>query len=460
MSLDDFYLHATPRWSGWVCVLAVGCLPAPSVAFDLRDAYEQARRHDPVFEASRHQHAAVQEKIPQARAGLLPELRVTGGEKRADGKVSFDQAAATDRVVHTRDLKIELVQPLVRAAQWAAYTQAELQALQADAHFLQAQHDLIVRVAQAYFDVLAADDSLTVAQAQLTAIEAQLDLVTRGFQAGTATVTDVHEARSRRDLAEAQRIAARGEREIKRSALEQILGAPFTTLAGLRFDRPLASPADDMARWSAVAREHNPAVTAQRAALAAAEQELKRAHAGHLPTVDLVVTRGRDYASGSLTSPSSIETSGRTTTAGLQFSWPLFASGATSARVREMYALADKARAELEVARRTAVHAVQQAHAGLVHGLSRVRALEQAVASSTQALEGNRIGFRIGTRLNADVLNAEQQLHSARRDLARARYDVLFQGLKLKASAGNLTEDDLLTVNAQLDAQTPSEMTP
>jgi outer membrane protein len=440
------------RLAAHLVLVLSGLTPIGAHALDLLGAYVAARDHDPVFEATRHASAASAERIVQARAGLLPELRLTGNSKRTSGDVSFDDTPEVHRKIRSHDLRLELVQPIYRGQNWAAYGQARLQAEQAEAQLLQARQELILRVAQAYFDVLSAQDTLAAAQSQKNAVAAQLELVTRGFKAGNNTVTDVHEARSRFDLASAQAIAAENDLEVRRSSLEQLVGSAPPRLAALRADaRPPAPAPQDVKAWTDVSRERSPAVTVQRMAVAIAEREVSRARAGHQPTLDLVASSGRDYASGSLTSPTSIETRSESNSYALQLNLPLFAGGATGARVAEARLLEHKARAELEAARRAAAHGARQAYAGVVNGLSQLTAMEQAVNSSRSAVQGNQLGYRVGTRLNVDVLNAEQQLYVAQRDLARARYETLLQGLRLKAAAGQLGEEDIGAVNSLLE---------
>jgi outer membrane protein len=258
----------------------------------------------------------------------------------------------------------------------------------------------------------------------------------------------VHEARSRNDLARAQVISARNELDAKRSALEQITGSAPGRVARLRAGvRPPRPPPESGSAWVALARDNSPTVRIQTAAVEVAEREVTRARAGHWPTLDLTASKSKDYSAGSLTSPANLEVDSQSSTIGLQLSVPLFAGGAVSARVGEARSLVYKARADLDAARRSAAHAARLAHSGVINGLAQLEAMEQAVASSKSAVEGNKIGYRVGTRINVDVLNAEQQLYSAERDLARARYDTLQQGLRLKAAAGQLAEKDLQSLN-------------
>ena len=248
-------------------VLALGlCALAgswPAGALDLIGAYRLAEKNDPTFESSRYSHEAARTRVTQARAGLLPELRVSGRSDRADGDVSFDQTPAVNRRIRSHDLRLELTQPLVRVQNWAGYSQARLLVVQSEGQFAQARQDLILRVAQAYFDVLMADDNLNVTESQKRAVDAQLELVTRGRRAGNATVTDVHEAQSRVSLTLAQAIAARNELEVRRSLLEQIIGQSAPSLSSLRTEARLPSPSPATLKvWMQAARDQHPAVLA------------------------------------------------------------------------------------------------------------------------------------------------------------------------------------------------------
>jgi outer membrane protein len=311
---------------------------------------------------------------------------------------------------------------------------------------------LILRVAQAYFDLLGARDGVALARAQLHATEQQRLLARRRREAGEATVTDVHEAESRRDLAQAQLVQAGNEHEAKRAELERIVGESAQPLAGLTraFVLPPPEPRQ-VGVWVAEAVVNNPAARARRAALGVAQRELSRQRAAHLPTLDLTAGYGASHTSGSLSSPADIGTRTRSGTVGLQLTVPLYLGGGTTARVAEAIANRERAGAEAEAASRQAAALARQAHGAVVSGMAQVDALTSAVASSRDAVEANRIGYRIGTRLGIDVLNAEQQLFAALRDVAKARYDTILHGLRLKAAAGVLAEADLIALNALLD---------
>ncbi|RTL41668.1 MAG: type I secretion protein TolC [Burkholderiales bacterium] len=434
----------------WAAALTCLCA-GPSVAQDLVTVYEQAQHSDPVIHAARHALEAAREKWPQARAALLPNVAVTASKGRQQGQGSFNDAPFVDRSVNNWTWTLQLTQPLWRLGPWRALAEAEASVRQAEAQHAGAQQDLMLRVAKAYFDVLAAEDAVTVADAQIRAVQAQQVAAKRAFDVGTSTISDVHEAQARLDLALAQRVAALGDVDTRRAELDRMLGTPAGRLATLDATRPLPAPEPaDAQSWISQARLQHPSVIQQSAALDAAEQGLRRQRAEHLPALDLTASRGTEFSSGTLSSPADIATRARSTRLGVQLTIPLFAGGATESRVRESAANRERARSELESAQRTAAMQARQAFTGVTTGLSQCEALVSAVASSRSALRANEVGYRTGTRINIDVLNAQQQLYAAQRDLAKARYETLMHGLRLKAAAGVLSPEDLHGVNAHL----------
>jgi outer membrane protein len=287
-----------------------------------------------------------------------------------------------------------------------------------------------------------------------TAMEHQLEEVSHGYQAGTRAVTDVDDTKARLGTARAQLVAARNDFENAQGDLERIIGAEATRPkslaelpASLRLPTPIPGAAED---WIAQARDSSPKVVAQRAALEAARYDVERARSGHLPTVDLIVTTGRNFSNHSLTTPDDYSTRAVQHEVAVQVNVPLFAGGAVVARVSEAESGLEKARADLDAAGRDAADDARHAFNGVLSGLAQVDALQAAEAAGESALKGNQAGFRVGYRTNVDVLNAQQQLYAARRDLSKARYDVLLQGLRLKAAVGSLSENDLAAIDSLL----------
>lgn len=431
--------------------VALGCAGSLSWADDLSAIYGKAAQRDPVFSAARHSLEVVQERLPQARAGLLPSVSLNSGVNRQVGDASFNHEAPVDRGVRNWSWSLQLNQPLWRKANWVAYDQAQAQLGVAQAQFKQAQQDLMLRVAQAYFDVLVSQESQRVAQAQVGAVQQQLELAKRNFDVGVSTVTDVHEATARNDLSRAQQIGALNDLEVRRAELQKLLGEMVPALASLKPEISLPRPEPESAStWATDASLQNPQVHAQLAAWNVARKEVDKSRAGHWPTLDLVASRGNTFASGALSSPANIPSRVTTNQIGLQLNVPLYAGGGVQAKVREATAAVAKAVDDLEAARRQAAASATQAFSGVVNGHAQIEALASAVRSSKSAVDANKIGYRIGTRINIDVLNAEQQLYAAQRDLFKARAETILQGLRLKAAAGILEEADLRAVDQLL----------
>jgi outer membrane protein len=417
-------------------------------AIDLLQVYKEALANDAQYASARASLAAGEERVTQGRAGLLPQVGVSGSYNRT-GLDLTSSGVDSSRNFNSNGYTVALSQPLFRLANWETYQQGRLSAAVSEAQFAQAQQDLIVRVSQAYFDVLTAQDTLASVQANKTAITEQLASAKRNFEVGTATITDSQEAQARYDLAVAQEFAAQSDLEVKRAALQQVIGKPAGALATLRPGVALSLPEPaQMDQWVQSAEQQNYAVVGQQLALEIAQREIKRNRAGHYPTVDLVASRSHNNQSGStLTATGSISNSNAV---GVQWAIPIFSGFAVDSKVREAIALEDKARSDLETTRRTAAQGARQSFFGVTSGLAQVRALEAAEVSSQSALESNRLGYQVGVRINIDVLNAQQQLYTTRQNLAKARYDTIVNGLRLKSAAGTLKEDDLMQVNALL----------
>lgn len=432
-------------------LLAVS-LGLPAQAADLLEVYRLAQRNDPTFEAARYALEAVREKVPQARAGLLPVVNLTGSDSTTSASSRFDNGASVNRDVYAWNWTLQLTQPVLRVANWYALSESGAQVEQAIAQYAKVEQELVLRVARAYFDVQVARESIEVAERQVRAMQEQMDLSRRGFENGTNSITDVHEAKSRVDLARSQRVEAQNDLDSRHAELEKIVGnnvpVNFSVLTeAVAIPRP--QPENPQA-WIERARENNPAVRVPQAALLTAEATVKKSRADYAPSVDVVASYGRNFSSGSTVAPQDFSTKGDSVQAALQLTVPIFSGFATTSRVAEAVANRSRAAAELEIARRQAGTDARQAYAAIVNGLSRIAALQSAVESSQDAVKGNQAGYRLGIKVNIDVLNAEQQLYTAQRDLVKARYDTLLQGLKLKAAAGVLAAADVESINRML----------
>ena len=438
------------RRAVFAALIATAWMPLQASAIDLMQVYTQALANDPVYAGARSSQLAGQEKSVQGRAGLLPTLGASGSYTRADQQ-AYGQSFSFNNNAYT----VQLTQPLLRVANWAAYQQGQLATASADAQFAQARQDLIVRVTQAYFDVLTAQDALTFLKAQENAITEQLASAKRNFEVGTATITDTNEAQARYDLAIAQQIVAQNDAEVKRTALQQIIGTAPGALSVLRTGVTLTPPAPaQVDAWVSSAEEQNFSVVSQQLALEIAQREITRNRAGHYPTVDLIAVHSKSAQSGAAFAGAN--PGGTNNAIGVQWTIPLFSGFAVTSKVRESIELEERARADLVSARRTAAQSARQSFLGVRNGLAQVRALQAAEVSSQSSLDSNRLGYEVGVRINIDVLNAQQQLFSTRRDLAKARYDTLIAGLRLKSAAGTLEESDLQQINLLLSAQAPA----
>ncbi|MFN9776031.1 MAG: TolC family outer membrane protein [Burkholderiales bacterium] len=426
----------------------------PAFAMDLISAVRAAAEIDPVLASARAQLAATRERVPQAQAGLKPTVNATAN---ANYNV-VDTSIAPTRDFDSQSLGMLASVPIYRPANREALAQSELAARSAELALSQARQDMILRVATAYFDVLAAQDSLSVVRAQKQAFTEQYESARRNFEVGTATITDQQEAQSRLDLTRAQEAGIENDLEVRRALLAQLVGKPVTELFSLRREVPVLAPdASREGEWAQVARAQNYGVRQAELSGEIAKREIDRQRFGHYPTLDGVVqgTYGRSTNAALNAALSGVRTA--TGIVGLQFSMPIYTGGAVDARVREAIALQDRAQFDLENARRVAEQGARQTFLGVKSGLEQVRALEAAQKSSQLALESNQLGYQVGVRINIDVLNAAQQLFSTQRDLARARYDVLLNGLRLKNTAGDLTEVDVERINGLLEPYRPPE---
>ena len=432
--------------------LGLIAVAATANAADLMSVYRDAAGYDAQFAAARASLDAGREKLPQGRSGLLPVIGVGVNTTWNDTEYTVHSSPPfTDKAKYNSNgWTASLTQPLFRWQNWAAYKQGELAVAIAEAQFAAAQQDLIVRSAQAYFDVLLAQETAATAVAQKEAITQQLESAKRNFEVGTSTITDTHEAQARYDLAVATELAAQNDLTVKRQVLQVLIGKEPEALKALQPGAQINRPQpDDMAKWAETAVSGNLSVAQAQAAVEIASQEVGKQRAGHLPTLDLVATYGKSSAGFSSITGTGIDTKG--STVGLQLAVPIFAGGVVMSRDREAVALREKALSDLENTRRQASLGARQAYLGVTSGLSQVKAYEAALASSKLAVESNKVGYDVGVRINIDVLNAEGQLFDTRQKLAKARFDTLTAQLKLKQAAGNLTEDDLAAINALLE---------
>ena len=430
-----------------VCAgVATALLSLGAQAQSLVELYDAARSFDAGYQSAKLQYDANLARADQARAGIYPTAGLTAGVSRT----AFQNSnPVTDRTLSTQSIGVSASQPLYRPANLATYQQAERQADLAKAQLDAAEQDLIVRTSQGYFDVLAAQDTLAFVGAQKAAVAEQLASAKRNFEVGTSTITDSREAQARFDLVVAQEIAAENDVRVKKLALDTLAGRTAAQPKSLQV--PVALPGVsplDVNAWVQQSETVHPSIRLAQSNLGIADLEIKKAEAGHKPTLDATASYSvQRNPNGTITSqPSTFRTN--TTSLGLSFNLPLFAGFATQNRIKETLALKDKAQTDLEGARRSVALATRTAYFGVQSGMGQVKALEAAELSSQSALDANKLGYQVGVRINIDVLNSQSQLFQTKRDLAKARYDVLIGGLKLRQANGTLTPDDLSAINA------------
>lgn len=442
-----------PLTAAVAMALSSTCAQAQSLV----ELYDAARNYDATFVGAKSQFEANLAKANQTLGGILPNIALTATVTHTHYTQTFDDAAvanrlgSTDRYYMAKTGAVTLTQPLYRPAAWAAYRQGGPLLQQAAAQYEAAEQDLLVRVSQAYFDVLISEDTLSFVKAQKQAVGEQLAAAKRNFEVGASTITGVRDAQARFDLTSAQEIAAENDVRVKRLALDLVVGQQNTQpkrLAGAK-SQLVEQPKEDLQTWVSTSETSSPAVRQAQLALEVARLEVDKAVAGHKPTLDaqLVTSRTRNI-NGTAISP--YDNHVFSPYGQVVLSVPIFSGLTTMYKVRETKALEFKAMADFDAAKRNVAQATRTAYLGLVAGLSQVKAYEAAEASSQSSLDANKLGYSVGVNINIDVLNAQSQLFQTKRDLAKARYDVLVGSLKLRQAAGTLTPQDLLPINALL----------
>lgn len=422
--------------------LALNLAAGLAVAANLSEIHQLARDNDPIYAAAKEAHRAGQEALPQGKALLRPTISLSGYLRHNDVDTSTSH---NDYGSHGYGLS--LVQPLYRKQNLESYEQAKLAVLLAEQQLHLADQDLVLRVAQAYFDVLLAQDNLATVEAQKKALSEQLAQAKKSFEVGAATIVDTHEAQARYDLATSQEIAARNDLEVKRRSLEKLIARESPSLSRLDAATPMPLPTPNaMDAWVKQAEENSLAVLTSQTALESARREVERQRGGHHPTLDLAAS----YSDNHNASSGVGTTNTKSAVLGLELGWVLYQGGAPTSRVREAVAKQEKARYELDDARRQSTLNARQAFLGVVSGDAQVQALKQALVSSESQLKSTKLGLEVGVRTRVDVLNAQQLVYSTQRDLAAARYQTLLAGLQLKAAAGTLSVDDLKALDALL----------
>jgi outer membrane protein len=427
---------------------------ADESVYSLTDIYQQALARDPQLASALNANRAAQEIIEQGKALYRPTVNISAGASATQTNIGFVNAPASNpfRLEGRSNFEgynygVDARQPIYRKQNLVQMEQTKTQVSQADKQLHLTQQELIVRVTQAYFDVLIAQDKIDLIAAQKLAILSQLEQAKANFEVGTSTITDVNESQARFDLTQAQEIAAKNELQIAKRAIQAITGEIPQKLATVRADIKTSQLEQGMDKWLEVAAVNNLNIQIQQDAAKFAEQEISRQRAGHLPTLDAVASYTDTYANGSA---NGIGSELQTAVIGVQLQMPLYQGGAISSRVRQAVLNAQKAKDDVEIARRSTELETQRAYLNLSTSIAQVKAYEQALISSQSQVDSTKLGYEVGVRTSVDVLNAEQQYFLAKRDLLQSRYNYLVNIIRLKSVSGVVAEPDLADINQQL----------
>ena len=423
---------------------------APGQAQTLASLFERARRGEPAYLAAMYSRDAAQARTGQALGAMLPQVSLSANTNINDRDYATRNSSTPsiqDRY-NSNSEQLSVTQPIWRGANIAGLRQAEAAARQAEHQLIGTEQELLAKLAADWFDVLAARDAVLYSAQQVAATRRQWEVAQRGVELGTASRPQAEEAKAKYDQALAESVAAETDSRIKRAALEQLVG-PLDELAPprLRDEAPVSSlGVDTLEKWLQAAESGNPALLAAQQAFEAASEELNKQRAGHEPTLDLVASYGKNsQATGGFPGQAGYDI--KQSAIGMQLSVPIFSGGTQSAKVRETVAMREKARQDVEAARRAAQFAAKQAWFNWHGAAARAQAALQGIRSAQAALQAARRGLDSGLKTDLEVLQAEQQLAAARRDLRKARYDQLASHLKLKAAAGRIAAEDVAAVD-------------
>ncbi len=439
---------------------------------DLVSLYQEAAFNDPVINSARFNLAARKELYWQGLSVLLPQISANPTATRF-----FQHGEGTNRVFDQRSYTLTLTQPVFNLSGVQLFKQGDLNSKISDLQFYQAQQDLVIRVSQAYFDVLTAQDNVELFKSKKELIRQQLNAAKAKFEIGTATIVDANDAQARFDVANAQEIAAHAELVVKQGVLEQLIGHPVknikpmakdVSIAGVVADprarnkdnrglpiadsvSPKLPPGQALEDWITQSENANYAVLAGQLGVQLADSVYRASLAANYPSINFVGTSGFNQSNGSALNFNPVPTQNIfNNTLALQMTLPIISGGFNMSVIRQNAALFDKAKSDYDNLRRTAAQATRQAFTGFYGGLATVKALEAAERSSSIAVESSKLGYNVGALINIDVLIALDTLFTTRASLYKARYDTIMNAFKLKAQAANLTDEDLIAINALL----------
>jgi outer membrane protein len=433
-----------PFMAYWFAMILMVWMPLAANATDLLQALDLAQKNDPVYLAAEANYQADQQLLGQARAGILPSILATANTAKND----YTSSSGNDEF-NSSGYGITLRQPLFNWERFAALKQAGAQVRKAETVFSAAKQELIKRVAVLYFAVLSAGDTLGLAEAERTAIAEQLELAKSRLEVGLGTITEVHDARARYELAVAQVLEAQNALEDQREALREAIGMRATALRTLKKTIPLLLPEPaDVQQWINKAKEQNLELLAAKDDVEIARRQLSVTRSGYLPSLDVVGSRTHSDSSSTIAGSNINSTNN---SVALELSVPILQGGRVYHESKEARFRYDAALQALEGKFRNVVRVSRSAYLGIESEASRVRALAQAVVASESALDAKKTGYEAGINTNVQVLDAQRDLFSARRDYAQARYNYLLNLLQLKEAAGILSAEDIKQINSWLE---------
>ena len=424
-----------------VCALSNLALAssAQTTMMDLKQVYEAALAQDANIRASRAAADSGRERLPQARAGLMPQVSASVGRNNNDLNSTAPNILGNPVTTNDKYLSdnktVQLRQPLVNMQRWLQFQQAKSVVEEVEANLDRDLQNLVVRVSGAYFETLMADEQLELVLAQKKTYTALVDAAKKGFAAGSGTRTDIDDAQSRLDMALAQELEARQNQDLTRRQLELLVNQPVNQVAklnveGLKLSAPEPANLD---AWTQKAEQASPEMKAMQARLEAARQEVSKSMAGHLPTLDAVA----QWSNSGSENITRINSRYENKTLGLQLNIPIFSGGYVSSTVRQAVSEQTRAEESLEALRRDLGVRVHKEYRGVSEGVLRVRALEQAARSAEQMMKSTQMSFKAGSRTQLDVLNAQQQYTLALRDLAQGRFVYLMSKVRLSSIVGD-----------------------
>ncbi|OQW70391.1 MAG: channel protein TolC [Proteobacteria bacterium ST_bin11] len=417
---------------------------SPAFCQDLLETYQLAKANDPEFKSSDINKLATAEIKSQSIAQMLPNLSFSANSTRSQATSSF-LGRSVEQEFWDHKLGFTLKQPVFHWDHWVQLDQADNKIAQAEAQFQAKQQNLMRRTAEAYFNILAAQDNLEFANSEKKSIEKQLEQAKQRFDVGIIAITDVYEAQAGYDRALASEIEAQNLLDNSKEALREIIGENAADLSGLQPQIPLSPPApEDLSSWSNAAESNNFSIVAQINQAEFIRKSVELQQSKHLPTFDIIA----QYNDTDTTNLFGLR--GDNQSVGLQMNLPLYEGGGTLSRSRQAAYEYEAAKEDLIKVKRSINRGVKDAFRGVVSSISRVNALEATSKSAAMAVEAAEAGFEVGTRTMVDVLAEQRNLFRAKSDHARSRYDYLINGIKLKEAAGSLNEEDLQQINQYL----------